>query len=141
MSVAAPPRPSTASNKGRPARRTREECTRLGSYAARRGREREIVSVPAAGGSTLVIDREVLTGLDERLVAHLSSDEPAVNMRLLCAMYLADEEGRYCRRVTAEDRERTPPAAHAALGHRAHRDAEGCVHQGTNPDLCQPQLG
>jgi hypothetical protein len=87
-----------------------EEGARLGGYPGPGLRDREIVSVPAAGGSTLVIDRDAITHLDECLVAHLPSDEPSANTHLICAMYLADEEGRYCGRVSAQDRERTPPA-------------------------------
>ncbi len=114
MSTAAPSDPGTAHRKRQTTRRAREESTRLGSYIGPDWRVREIVSVPAAGGSTLVIDSDAITGLDKRLVAHLSSDEPPVNMRLICAMYLADEEGRYCARVTAQDRERIPPAVRDA---------------------------
>jgi hypothetical protein len=114
MSTIAPPHPSTARQKIRLARQGGEDSTLLGRYASPGCRAREIVSVLAAGGSTLVIDRDAITRLDERLVAHLASDEPPANMRLICAMYLADKEGRYCGRVTAQDRERVPPAVHVS---------------------------
>jgi hypothetical protein len=114
MSIVAPPHSSTPHRRRQATRRVREESTRLGGYPGPGLRDREIVSVPAAGGSTLVIDRDAITHLDERLVAHLASDEPPVNTGLICAMYLVDEEGRYCGRVTAQDRERIPPAVRAS---------------------------
>jgi hypothetical protein len=127
MSMAAPSCPGTPGETRRTTRRVvGEEGTRLGGYPGPGLRDREIVSVPAAGGSVLVIDRDAITHLDERLLAHLASDEPAVNRRLICAMYLADEEGRYCGRVTAQDRKTTPPAVHASSV--AHADV-------TVPDL------
>ncbi len=126
MSAIAPPHPSIARQEVRPARQDREDSTLLGRYAGPGLRDREIVSVPAAGGSTLVIDRDAITRLDERLVAHLPADEPAVNRHLICAMYLADEEGRHCGRVTAQDRETIPPAVHVSSF--AYTDA-------TAPDL------
>lgn len=111
MSIAAPPCPGTPREARRATRRVvGEEGTRLGGYPGPGLRDREIVSVPAACGSTLVIDRDAITHLDERLLAHLACDEPPANMHLICAMYLVDEEGRYCGRVTAQDRERIPPA-------------------------------
>jgi hypothetical protein len=127
MSIAAPPHPGTPHQKRQITRRV-WEGTLLGRYVGPGCRNREIVSVPAAGGSTLVIDRDALTCLDERLVAHLPSDEPAVNKRLICAMYLADEEGRFCGRVTAQDRETTPPAVHVSSV--AHADAAALDPEG-----------
>jgi hypothetical protein len=121
MSAIAPPHPSSARQEIRPARPGREDSTLLGRYAGPGCRAREIVSVPAAGASTLVIDRDAITHMDERLVAHLASDEPVVNRHLICAMYLADKKGRYCGRVTAQDRETTPPAIRVAFV--AHADA------------------
>lgn len=86
MSIAAPPRPDATPHERRRATRRAvgDEGTRLGGYPGRGLRDREIVSVPAAGESTLVIDRDAITHLDERLVAHLASDEPPANMHLIC---------------------------------------------------------
>jgi hypothetical protein len=92
----------------------REDSTRLGTYTNPRGRRREIVRSRGAGGGTLVIDRDALTRLDERLVAQLPCDEPDENSRVVCALYLADAQGRHCRRVTQEDRTGPPPSEDSA---------------------------
>jgi hypothetical protein len=55
-----------------------------------------------------VIDRDTLTGGDRRLVAHLASDEPRENDRIVTEVYLADESRGNCRPVGAEDLELTP---------------------------------
>jgi len=75
MSVAAPPRqrPRRKSPRGP---RAQEQSTPLGAYTAPDSREREILSTPAPGASTLVIDRDALTRRDERLIAHLPADNP-----------------------------------------------------------------
>jgi hypothetical protein len=67
MSAIAPPRPSTVRQETRPARRAREDSALLGRYTGPDLRAREIVSVPAMGASTLVIDRDIITHLDDRL--------------------------------------------------------------------------
>jgi hypothetical protein len=55
-------------------------------------------------GSALVIDYQLGTLSDGRLVAHLWPDEPAENARIVCELYLADDERRgRCRAVTPED--------------------------------------
>jgi hypothetical protein len=88
--------------------------TDLGGYAAPEdGHARELVSVPGAAGSTLVIDRLASTHADARLVAHLAADEPPENARIACAMYLADETRGRCRRVTAADLDRNPAVSRA----------------------------
>jgi hypothetical protein len=87
----------------------------LGTYAAPEdGHARELVSVPGAAGSTLVIDRLASTHADARLVAHLAADEPPENARIVCAMYLADETRGRCRRVTTADLDRNPAVSTAA---------------------------
>jgi hypothetical protein len=75
----------------------------LGQYVDSEGRSHEIVSRSAAGGSTLVVDRNTVTFSDRRLVAHLGADEPRDNARLLCEQYIADTRGRWCRRLTNDD--------------------------------------
>ena len=78
--------------------------SRLGRYTDHRsGATREILCVPGAGGSRLVIDRDAITLGERRLVAHLAADEPSENAALVCEHYLRDQTGRWCRRVTPED--------------------------------------
>ena len=83
---------------------------RLGRYAdPDSGEARELVTVPGAAGSTLVIDRLARTHADARLIAHLAAEEPPENAHVPCAMYLADETRGRCRRVTLQDLELSPP--------------------------------
>lgn len=80
----------------------------LGRYADAKGHAREVVALPGALGSVLVVDRDAATLGDRRLVAHLASDEPAENAAIVCGSYLQDSEGRWSRCVTAEDLETVP---------------------------------
>lgn len=80
----------------------------IASYARRDGRERQLVARPGAEGSVLVIDRDATTMADRRLVAHLAPDEPAENAQIVCAHYVADVEGRWCRRVSSDDLREAP---------------------------------
>jgi hypothetical protein len=73
----------------------------LARYADDRRVPREIVAWPSVGGGLLVIDREVATRCDQRLVARMEPDEPAPNAALVCRLYLQDR--RKCRRVVAGD--------------------------------------
>jgi hypothetical protein len=82
-------------------------------YTDGQGRERELVCRPGAGGSTLVVDRACGAPRDERLVAHLDADEPAENASLVASLYLADDQGRYCRALTPRDFLTTPFASDA----------------------------
>jgi hypothetical protein len=50
-----------------------------------------------------VIDRLARTFSDERLLAHLSADEPIENAHIVSALYLADERRPRCRRLSSED--------------------------------------
>ena len=75
----------------------------LGQYVNQSGQPHEIVACPGAGDSVLVVDRDAVTLGQPQLVAHLACDEPAENARLICEQYLADEAGRWCRRVVSED--------------------------------------
>jgi hypothetical protein len=92
---------------------------RLGLYADAEGHAREVVRLPAAAGSVLVVDRDSSTLGDLRLVAHLSSDEPPENAALVCASYLKDSRGRWSRPVTPEDLETAPFAEEQCLTARA----------------------
>lgn len=80
----------------------------LGRYPDTQGRLRQVVALPGAGGSVLVVDRDATTLCDRRLVAHLAPDEPPENAALVCEHYLRDTDGHWCRRVVAEDLEVVP---------------------------------
>lgn len=80
----------------------------LASYLNSEGRARELLALPAHGGSVLVLDRDATTLCDRRLVAHLAADEPRENAVLVCKHYLEDANGRWCRRVRPEDLEISP---------------------------------
>ncbi len=86
----------------------------LGRYVDWQGGRREVLARGGAAGSILVIDRDVHSRRDARLVAHLASDEPAGNAALVCSHYIEAVQGaRYnCRPVTATDL-RTAPFADA----------------------------
>jgi hypothetical protein len=87
-------------------------ASQLGRYTDHRvGAAREVICLPGAGGSTLVIDRLAATHADARLVAHLAADEPAENARIVSEVYLADESKGNCRPVSAEDLQLTPFAS------------------------------
>jgi hypothetical protein len=83
----------------------------LGRYLDPENRLRQVVMLPGAGGSVLVVDRDAATLGDRRLVAHLAPDEPPENAALLCEHYLRDSAGHWCRRVTPEDLWTVPFAA------------------------------
>lgn len=80
---------------------------RLARYTRPSSLVREIVALPGAQASRLLVDRLAGGLSDHRLLAHLSADEPAQNAKLICHMYLADPR-RACRRLTAQEL-RTPP--------------------------------
>ncbi len=107
-------RESPAATQQRPAHRKRERSARdhaqLGGYSDRHGDAREVIALPGAADSTLVVDRNLVTHGDARLVAHLAGDEPAENAALTCRHYLEDamsDSGR-CRLLTDEDRRIAP---------------------------------
>lgn len=96
------PRALTALSGSR--RRQRSGQRPIARYLDQQGAPREIVSRPAAKGSTLVIDRDPLGMGQQWLLAHLGADEPAENARILCAAYLqAAPIDRCCRPLTARD--------------------------------------
>ena len=80
----------------------------LGRYADRNGDVREVVALPGASESVLVVDRNSSTLGDVRLLAHLAGDEPPENARLVCESYLEDSRDRWSRPVTPEDLETVP---------------------------------
>jgi hypothetical protein len=102
----APSSPAAAGSRGRVIRR----------YLADDGTCREVCSRPAAAGTVLVVDRDVQSGADERLLAHLAADEPPLNASLVCRSYLSAEPARRrCRALQAADVEAVPPFAQAPL--------------------------
>ncbi|MCL2768488.1 MAG: hypothetical protein FWD42_00050 [Solirubrobacterales bacterium] len=113
----------------------RSSSATLGRYRDRLGRPRQLLARPSAGGSVLVIDRHAIAHGEERLVAHLEADEPLENAVLVAGLYLADERGRWCRRLLASDAQRPPlesPESLDTLGehvgeHTELIDAEGSV--------------
>jgi hypothetical protein len=112
MTAIASPAPSAArqatrSQRSATARPRRDsgcgERGLLGRYLDAGARQRQVVALPGARGSVLVIDRDASTLGDRRLVAHLAADEPPENAALVCEHYLRDMAGHWCRRVIAED--------------------------------------
>jgi hypothetical protein len=91
----------------------------LGRYVDIGGDAREVVALPGVLGSVLVVDRDSSTLGDLRLIAHLSSDEPPENARLVCDSYLTDRWGRWSRRMTPEDLLTVPFAEEQLLSDRA----------------------
>jgi hypothetical protein len=146
-------RESPAVEQRRHSRRRRERRTRerppLGRYSDRHGRAREVIALPGAAGSTLVIDRDRSTHADARLVAHLGADEPAENAALTCRRYLDDAiaQDRRCRLLTDEDT-RVAPFAERPVGDPAITDDTspldrlGCSYslQRLNSGMAIPEL-
>lgn len=123
---------ATPLQPGAGTRRTRS----LGSYIALDSEQtREVVSLQRPDGSTLVVDYQLGTLSDGRLVAHLAPDEPPENAQVVCELYLADDTKGRCRAVTREDfdlsRHATlpPPGADAPTAVDAVKDAEGHVYR------------
>jgi hypothetical protein len=115
-------------------RRYRSGQEHLGRYADTEGHAREVVALPGALGSVLVVDRDSSTLGDVRLLAHLSSDEPPQNAKLVCDSYLADNRGRWSRPVTPEDLETVPfaqeqPRAGAPPSEVELTDRHGCRYR------------
>lgn len=98
----------------------------LASYVDARGRPRELLALPGAAGSVLVLDRDAITLCDRRLVAHLAADEPRENATLVCRHYLEDTNGRWCRRVLPEDLE-TVPVAQCGASSQHELDSRSAV--------------
>jgi hypothetical protein len=88
--------------------------------------DREVVLLPGAHGSRLVVDRLVDGGGDPRLVAHLTSDEPDLNAIVVTDIYLADP-GRRARRLSDADLDSPPPAVddEVSVEDRVLRDRDG----------------
>ncbi len=91
----------------------------LGRYTNEHGHERELIACDAAAGSVLVVDRDLDTLGDRRLVAHLGADEPPINAALTCERYLRDPSRGRCRRVDPLDLT-VDPCARSAGVQRGH---------------------
>lgn len=145
--TAAPPNPPTtaAPQADTPARRTQS----LGRYHEPETRqEREVLRVQRPDGSALVIDYELGTLSDGRLIAHLSPDEPPENAQIIAELYLVDDERRgRCRVVTPEDFQATRHATPApSRGHGPQpvsrlQDAAGHVYRIHELPLAGTPLG
>lgn len=100
-----PRRRASASANARRNRPASHRPGTLGSYCDWRGRSREIVALPGAGKSVLVLDRDATTLGDRRLVAHLAADEPPENAELVsrCFLRQARRARCACRLLTASD--------------------------------------
>jgi hypothetical protein len=81
----------------------------LHRYRGDQGATRELVARPAAHGTMLVVDRDLLTRGDERLLAHLAADEPRENALLAVEQYLgAEPSARRCRELEPGDATAVP---------------------------------
>ncbi len=58
-----------------------------------------------------MVDRIAGTHDDDRLIAHLSADEPPENAAIVCGLYLRQDRQGCCRRLMAEDVRIDPAAA------------------------------
>jgi hypothetical protein len=101
----------------------------LGRYVAE-GRLREVFAQPGAAGSVLVVDRDLSSDDDLRLVAHLGADEPSGNAALACRDYLRYPSHRWCRPLTAEDLVVAPFGERPAQDDVALAPAPLCDHHG-----------
>lgn len=134
----APPRPSHSSTRARRSTRRRStvtarrahmtaaQRTTIARYTDWRGRAREIVTRAGCAGSVLVLDCDVATLADRRLVAHLGADEPPENAAIASRCYLTQaRRGRCCCRLLLPEDLRTIPFALAL-----HDDPALALEQG-----------
>lgn len=94
----------------RSARSARRKRGVLARYIDCTGCPREIVIQPGFAGSVLVVDHELASAADRRLIAHLDADEPPENAAIVSEHYLERARaGRCrCRLLTAEDCQTAP---------------------------------
>jgi hypothetical protein len=108
----ASPRAGRARSRQRHARSAHQQQRTLARYTDAMGRAREVVAQLGHAGSVLVVDSELASRDDRRLVAHLAADEPAENAALECERYLQDAVGGGCRcRLLSDTDLRTAPFA------------------------------
>jgi hypothetical protein len=126
-------------------RRAGHASSPLGRYTDSDGQRRELITRQGSGGSVLVLDRDVATRGDRRLLAHLAVDEPAENAAIVCRHYLEDspEKRRGFRALTSEDTWTVPfagdPQAEAHLA--ATLPAVSVDRHGCSYELGQVQTG
>jgi hypothetical protein len=138
MATATAPRTSTRSQRRdrapQPDRRSRrsrlchgaDRCTasaphrqrRLSRYRDWRGCQREVIALPGADDSLLVLDRDAVSHADRRVLAHLWPDEPPENAALVCRSFVeqATRDRCVCRPLRPSDLLQAPPAAAEATG-------------------------
>lgn len=87
----------------------------LTRYRDRSSNLREVIALGGVGATTLLVDRNALSGGDGRLLAHLGPEEPARNAAIVCTDYLRrlTREPLACRRLRPSDLDGDP--ADAAL--------------------------
>jgi hypothetical protein len=115
LTISPPPTAADRATRQKTASSAQTECGNehdepglLGRYLDPEDRLRQVVVLPGARGSVLVVDRDAITREDLRLVAHLAADEPPENAAIVCDHYLRDTTGHWCRRVTPEDLQGAP---------------------------------
>jgi hypothetical protein len=85
-------------------RRTASQSGAIARYVDCDGRTREIVTRVGREQSVLVLDRDVQTRGDARLIAHLAADEPPGNAALASRSYIARaRRGSLCRALCEAD--------------------------------------
>jgi hypothetical protein len=122
-----PPAPGRAQRR----RSAAHERRTLGSYRDWSDRPREIVALPGAGESVLVLDRDAITLGDRRLLAHLAADEPPENAALVsrCFMLQARRTRCPCRLLSDADLRAIPFAdEHEAVDAHFELAAEETLH-------------
>jgi hypothetical protein len=103
----------------------------VGYYEDSCGRRRELCALAAAEGSTLVVDRDAATSGDQRLLAHLFSDEPRENVMLVCRRYLEHPTPPRCRALQPEDLRTAPSTARETEDAGYERQAQVLGGDGT----------
>jgi hypothetical protein len=100
----------TAPVRAQRRRSAAHERRTLGSYRDWSDRPREIVALPGAGESVLVLDRDAITLGDRRLLAHLAADEPPENAVVVsrCFMRQARRARCACRLLSDADLRAVP---------------------------------
>jgi hypothetical protein len=95
-------------HRTRPHSPVRQTGEHLAHYTNPKGSRREIITLAGARSSTLLIDRDARTQGDDRVIAHLSADEPPENAAIVCGLYLREQPQRRCRLLRPQDSEIDP---------------------------------
>ena len=98
----------------------------LGGYRTDEGpRERRILAVAVPDESVLVLDCEVASYTDARVLARIAPEEPPANAKLVAELYLADTRRGRSRAVTLADLEGSAAVSRSPNGTRTSTtDAE-----------------